>query len=95
MFGRKKQIKIQNKIITDINNILKEDNVTEEEYEALIRVKKRLLKGEYMQRVLKDFLIELRPSALQSKLSPSVAKFYGNIINEAFKNSGWGGLILM
>lgn len=46
-----------------------------------------------MQAVLNDFLSQVRNLALQSKLSPSVRKFYLNIINNAYESSGWSGMV--
>lgn len=39
MFGRKKQIATQDKIITDIDKILADSKISDVEYQALVRVK--------------------------------------------------------
>lgn len=93
MFGKKN--KVEEKIVTDICEILKDPNLKSEERDALIRVKNRLEKGEYTQRVLNNFLSQVRPLALQSKLSPSVDKFYTDIINNAYKGTSWAGMMFM
>lgn len=95
MFGRKKQTKIEDQLIAEINEILEDETIKNVEQAALIRVKTRLEKGEYMQRVLNDFLTEVRPLALKSQLSPNVGKFYSDIINSAYSQSGWSGLRFM
>lgn len=94
MFGRKKQLKAQEQVLSDISDILQNSAIKPEEREALVRVATRLQKNEYMQRVLSDFLAQVRNLALQSKLSPSVAKFYSSIINNAY-GTGWSGIMFM
>lgn len=93
MFGKKN--KVEEKIVTDICEILKDPNLKSEEQETLTRVKNRLEKGKYTQRVLNHFLSQVRPLALQSKLSPSVDKFYTDIINNAYKGTSWAGMMFM
>lgn len=94
MFGRKKQLKAQEQVLSDISDILQNSAIKPEEREALVRVATRLQKNEYMQRVFSDFLAQVRNLALQSKLSPSVAKFYSSIINNAY-GTGWSGIMFM
>lgn len=95
MFGRKKQLKAQEQILSDISDILQNSAIKPEEREALVRVATRLQKNEYTQRVLSDFLAQVRNLALQSKLSPSVAKFYSSIINNTYEGTGWSGMMFM
>lgn len=95
MFGRKKQLKAQEQILSDISDILQNSAIKPEEREALVRVATRLQKNEYMQRVLSDFLAQVRNLALQSKLSPSVAKFYSSIINNAYEGTAWRGIMFI
>lgn len=95
MLGRKKQLKAQEQILSDISDILQNSAIKPEEREALVRVATRLQKNEYTQRVLSDFLAQVRNLALQSKLSPSVAKFYSSIINNAYEGTGWSGMMFM
>lgn len=93
MFGKKN--KVEEKIVTDICEILKDPALKQEERNALTRVQNRLKKGEYTQRVLNNFLSQVRPLALQSKLSPSVDKFYTDITNNAYKGTSWAGMMFM
>lgn len=93
MFGKKN--KVEEKIVTDICEILKDPELKQEERNALTRVQNRLKKGEYTPRVLNNFLSQVRPLALQSKLSPSVDKFYTDIINNAYKGISWAGMMFM
>lgn len=90
MFGKKN--KVEEKIVTDICEILKDPELKQEERNALTRVQNRLEKGEYTPR---NFLSQVRPLALQSKLSPSVDKFYTDIINNAYKGTSWAGMMFM
>lgn len=90
MFGKKN--KVEEKIVTDICEILKDPELKQE---ALTRVQNRLKKGEYTPRVLNNFLSQVRPLALQSKLSPSVDKFYTDIINNAYKGTSLAGMMFM
>ena len=69
MFGKKN--KVEEKIVTDICEILKDPNLKSEEQETLTRVKNRLEKGEYTQRVLNNFLSQVRPLACLLYTSPS------------------------
>lgn len=94
MFGKNKQ-KLEDKIILNIDQVLQDPNIKQEERDALTRAKNRLEKGQYIQRVLNDFLAQVRDLALQSKLTPSVAKFYSGIINDAYKGSGWSGMMFL
>ncbi|CCI84712.1 hypothetical protein FC52_GL001594 [Lactobacillus pasteurii DSM 23907 = CRBIP 24.76] len=95
MFGRKRKIETEKIILTDIDQILQDTTIKAEERDALIRVKNRLEKGQYMQRVLNDFLAQVRSLALKSQLSPSVRKFYLNIINDAYPGTAWSGMMFM
>lgn len=94
MFGKNKQ-KLEDKIILNIDQVLQDPNIKQEERDALTRAKNRLEKGQYIQRVLNDFLAQVRDLALQSKLTPSVAKLYSGIINDAYKGSGWSGMMFL
>lgn len=95
MFFGKKHQNIDTQIINEIDGILESSNIKEVERKALIRVKTRLEKGEYLQRVLNDFLGDVRSLALKSQLSPDVRKFYLGIINDAYGNTGWSGIRFM
>lgn len=94
MFFEKKYKK-DAQIINEIDGILKSSNIKEIERKALMRVKNRLERGEYLQRVLNDFLSDVRSLALKSQLSPDVRKFYLCIINDAYDNTGWSGIRFM
>ena len=95
MFFGKKHQEVDNQIINEVDEILKSSDIQEVERRALMRVKTRLEKGEYLQRVLNDFIAEVRGLALKSKLSPDVGKFYSSIINDAFRGTGWSGMRFM
>lgn len=47
-FGRKKKAKIEEQLINEINQILADDNIKDIERKALVRVKVRLEKGQYL-----------------------------------------------
>lgn len=95
MFGRKKQARIQKQLLNQIDEILRDPNIKDVERKSLKRVKTRLEKGEYLQRVLNDFLADVKSLALKSQLTPSVSQFYLSIINDTYENSGWGGIRFM
>ena len=65
-FGKKHKKDAQ--IINEVDGILESSNIKEVECKALIRVKIRLEKGEYLQRVLNDFLSDVRSLALRSQV---------------------------
>lgn len=95
MFGRKKQARIQKQLLNQIDEILRDPNINDIERKSLKRVKTRLEKGEYLQRVLNDFLADVKSLALKFELTPSVGQFYLSIINDTYENSGWSGIRFM
>lgn len=92
MFGRKKKIKQEEKLLNDINILLKDSTVSEKEYQILEVAKEQIEHKKYFARVLADLEGNLRPLAIKSELTKNVAKLYSSIINETYEDSGWSGI---
>ncbi len=95
MFGRKKRIRQEKLFLNDVNEALADKSITLKERKLLVEAKKRVQQGKYMPRVLTNLEVGLRPMALRSELSRSVSKVYQNIINSAYEDLGWSGMMFM
>ena len=71
-----KREKESNEILSQIYNLVLNPDINTYERTPLLNAKNRLEKNEYFPRVMKDLEFDLRPYAIKSKLSSSVAKFY-------------------
>ena len=70
-----KREKESNEILSQIYNLVLNPDINTYERTPLLNAKNRLEKNEYFPRVMKDLEFDLRPYAIKSKLSSSVAKF--------------------
>lgn len=95
MFGRKKRIHQENLFLNDVNAALADKTITLKEREILLTAKKEAERGKYLPRILSNLEVSLRPMALQSKLSKSVSKVYLGIMNSAYEDQGWMGMMFM
>ena len=71
-----KREKESNEILSQIYNLVLNPDINTYKRTPLLNAKNRLEKNEYFPRVMKDLEFDLRPYAIKSKLSSSVAKFY-------------------
>lgn len=92
MFGRKKRIKQEEDFLTVINCLLEDKNVIGKEREALLKAKDGIKKNKYYPRILAGFEYDLRPLALQSKLSKNVGELYLRAADKSTRDLGWSGL---
>lgn len=95
MFGRKKRIRQAKAFLNDVNEALADKTITLRERELLVEAKKEMQQGKYFPRVLTNLESGLRPMALRSELFKSVSKVYQGIINSAYQDQSWSGMMFM
>lgn len=93
MFGRKKRIAEEKALLNKINLLLKDATISDEEYKILKNAKNSIEHQKNFTRILADLESSLRPLAINSQLTKDVAQLYSSIINEAYRDSGWSGMM--
>lgn len=93
MFGRKKRIRQAKAFLNDVDEALADKTITSRKRKLLAEAKKRMKQGKYFPRVLTNLEGGLRPMALRLELSKSVSKVYQGIINSAYQDQSWSGMM--